>query len=150
MFANFIEFIESDLFNAALEKIIECIKIVTPKQSTLKDVSKPVTRCQPWYEDECESFRCKTLKALRYLRRTSSFESLSTYQSFKKPIEKLLKRKKEKFKQEQTEKLEKVCDDKNPKEFRRFLKAETKSSSERISKNEWLNTLLTFSMSIMS
>ena len=34
-------------------------------------------------------------------------DSLSTYQSIKKPIEKLLKIKKEKIKQEQTEKLEK-------------------------------------------
>ena len=117
---------------------MECIKIAAEgmKQSALKYVSKPVTRCQPWYDDECESFHCKTLKALRYFRMTRTFESLSTYHSFKKTIENLLKIKKERFKQEQTEKLEKVCEDKNPKEFWRFLKAETQSSSERISKNE--------------
>ena len=96
MFANFIELIEGDLFNAALEKIMECIKIAAEgmKQSTLKYVSKPVTRCQPWYDDECESFHCKTLKALRYFRRQGTFESLSTYQSFKKNYRKLIKDKK--------------------------------------------------------
>ena len=59
------------------------------------------------------------------------------YQSLKKTYRKLTKAKKAKFKQEQAVKLEKACDDKNAKEFWRFLKAETQSPSVNISKNEW-------------
>ena len=139
MFANFINLLENDLLSAALEKINDCIMTAAEgmKKSTLKHFSKIGTHCQPWFDAECVSFRCKTLKALRCFRITRSLESLSMYQSLKKTYRKLTKDKKAKFKQEQAVKLEKACDDKNAKEFWRFLKAETQSPSVNISKNEW-------------
>ena len=82
MFANFINLLENDLLSAALEKINDCIMTAAEgmKKSTLKHFSKIGTHCQPWFDAECVSFRCKTLKALRCFTITSSLESLSIYQ----------------------------------------------------------------------
>ena len=64
-------------------------------------------------------------------------ESLQTYQSLKKTYRNLIKGKKENFKQDQTAKLVKSCDDKNLMEFWRFLKTEIKLPSINITQNEW-------------
>ena len=139
MLINFIELLDNNLLNAALERIMDCIMTAAEgmKQSTLRRVSKTVTHCQPWFDAECTSLRSKTLKTLRLFRNECSIESLSIYQNQKKIYRNLIKDKKFKYKQEQTVKLEKACDDKNPKEFWRFLKTQVKSTSVTITKNEW-------------
>ena len=80
------------MFTAALEKLMTYIMTAAEvmKHSTVKHVSKIVNHCQPWFDDECVSFRCKTLKALRYF---GSLESLHTYQSLKKTYRNLIKAK---------------------------------------------------------
>ena len=139
MLINFIELLDNNLLNAALERIMDCIMTAADgmKQSTLRRVSKTVTHCQPWFDAECTSLHSKTLKTLRLFRNECSIESLSIYQNQKKIYRNLIKDKKFKYKQEQTVKLEEACDDKNPKEFWRFLKTQVKSTSVTITKNEW-------------
>ena len=139
MFANCIELVENNLFTAALEKLMACIMTAAEgmKQSTVKHVSKTVNQYQPWFDDECVSFRSKTLKALQYFRTARSLESLHTYQSLKKTYRNLIKDTKETFKQDRTAKLEKAYDDKIPKEIWRVLKTGIKPPSINITQNAW-------------
>ena len=57
IFANFIELVENNLVTAVLEKIMACIMAAAEGMKQ----SKTVNHYQPWFDDECVSFRSKTL-----------------------------------------------------------------------------------------
>lgn len=142
MLANFVALTANDDLSEALAKLMECIMTAAEcmKKSATKQINKTLRNIsQPWFDNECACFRTKTLRALRLFRTTRSSESLSTYQTLKKTYRQITNRKKDEYKKEQTVKLEKACEDKNPKEFWRFLKSDTKSSSVNISQNEWFH-----------
>ena len=141
MLEDFLNFIENDQFSNALDKIMECLSIAADGMKKSAQVIKNKTHnlSQPWFDEECACFRSKTLNALRSFRVTRSPESLGVYQNLKKTYKNLINQKKDAYTRKQTFKLEQACDNKNPREFWRFLKSDKCSPSINISTNEWFH-----------
>ena len=128
----------------ALEKLIECLSVAAVGVQRLaeaieKQINTPIVS-QPWFDHECAYSRSQTFKAVHSFRNTGSSQSLAVYQNIKKKYRNLInEKKKDEHKRKQTLKLEQACDNKNPKEFWRFLKSSKNSPSAYISTNDWYN-----------
>ena len=142
MLEEYLDLFEHDQFSEALDNMMASLKTAADgmKKSPRGIQTKVEKITQPWSDEECACFRGKALKALRFFCEMRALESLEIYPNSKETyrnIINIINKKKDAYNREQTFKLEKACENKNPKEFWQFLKSDKCSTSVKISANEW-------------
>ena len=91
-----------------------------------------------WFDTDCDKLRQKAIRALRNFRNAQTAQTLADYKRDRNEYMELIKLKKYNYAINRGNQLSEAAQDKNPKTFWNFLKADRKAPDCKIKLEEWV------------
>ena len=120
--------------NLLMNAIYRAVKTMKKTANTRNRSTENVRQNKAWFDTECENLRNR---AIRNFRIVLTAQALDSYKCDKSGYKEMIKMKKSKYALERGNRLSEAAQDKNPKVFWNFLKADRKASDSKSKLDDW-------------